>query len=67
MPPAVSHKERTPFMTFAFPKHSTRDNPNITSFTSFVKIFAFYYFYVGEHFELVVKIKAKPNLLTTCS
>jgi hypothetical protein len=67
MPPIVSHEERTPFMTFAFPKHSKRDNPNITPFTSFVKFFAFYYFYVGEHFELAVKIKAKPNLLITCS
>jgi hypothetical protein len=54
-------------MTFAFPKHSTRDNPIMTSFTSFVKIFAFYYLYVGEHFELAIKIKAKLNLLTTCS
>jgi hypothetical protein len=67
MPPIVSHKERTPFMTFAFPKHSARDNPIMTSFTSFVKISAFYYFYLGEHFQPTIKIKAKLNLLTTCS
>jgi hypothetical protein len=67
MPLTVSHKEKTPFTTFAFSKHSAIDNPIITSFTSFVKIYAFYYLYVGEHFQLAIKIKAKPNLLTTCS